>query len=100
MPKKHVPNPRLKTYTTLDLECAIKESKGGNKTIHVVSRDCGIPYHTLHSRIRGPRGATQNGIVGHPKAIPAEQESRLALHLETMEKWGFGLSKKEVNDIV
>lgn len=55
----------------------------------------GIPVSTLNNRLKGRRGAKSSNL-GRDTAIPWNIEAKLAAHIKTMEKWGFGLSKQEI----
>lgn len=87
------------TYTKEDLASAINEVNAGRKTIYSASKQFKIPYVTLYSRIRGIRGKKQDN-KGRPINIPIADETKLANGLKTLEKWGFGLSRKEVFEVV
>lgn len=86
-----------KKYTKADLELAINEAK--RTTIYRASKMYAIPYVTLHSRIKGIRGAKKEE-KGRPITIPIEDETRLANCLKIAEKWGYGFSRKEVIELV
>lgn len=40
------------------------------------------------------------GVAGRKPAIPRSEEEELANSLKTMTKWGFGLTKEEIKDVV
>lgn len=71
----------------------------GRRTIYGASKQFKIPYVTLYSRIKGIRGKKKHN-KGRPTNIPITEEMKLANGLRTLEKWGFGLSRKEVFELV
>lgn len=95
----------INSYSRDDLQLAIKEVKEGTKTTRGAAIHYNIPRSTLRHYISGTRG--QKGIVssnnhggGGRTALRKEEEEELAAGLKIMEKWGYGLSKSEVLDIV
>ncbi|KAK9753756.1 CENP-B N-terminal DNA-binding domain [Popillia japonica] len=58
-----------------------------------------IPRSTLCDHNRGRRGVKSKSS-GRTTDIPLEQEMLIAESIKTMEKWGFGLSRREVFDMV
>lgn len=69
-------------------------------TLYKASKKYDIPpYVTLYSHHKGPRGKKQSK-KGLPTTIPRLHEEKLAEGLRTLEKWGFGLSRKEVLETV
>lgn len=93
------PNAADPKYTKEDLTSAINEVNKGQSTIYGASKRYKIPYVTLHSRIKGIRGKKKEN-KGRPTSIPIAEELKLANGLKTLEKWGFGLSRKEVFEVV
>lgn len=49
--------------------------------------------------MKGNRGQKSKGF-GRSTVIPYQQEIELANHIKIMEKWGFGLTRKEVLEVV
>lgn len=90
---------RGKSYTKETLERAMEEVKSGIITAYKASQKYGIPMMTLNYRIRGMRGKKSN-TQGRSTVIPLEMENELASGIRTMEKWGWGLSRKEIFRIV
>ncbi|XP_031329207.1 uncharacterized protein LOC116160201 [Photinus pyralis] len=90
--KKGTKDPK---YLFENLELAIRECQAGHMTIYKASTTYNIPYSTIYSRVKNLRGAKKN-CKGRLTALTSKQEDELAAGLTTLEKWGFGLSKKEV----
>ncbi|KAJ8910758.1 hypothetical protein NQ315_009065, partial [Exocentrus adspersus] len=61
-----------------------------------------IPRETLRNHLKGRRG--KNGPTvgggGRPTALSVAAENELAECVRTMAKWGFGLNRTEVMDLV
>lgn len=90
---------RAKKYTKENLKTAIEEVKRGAATLYGAARKHGIPKSTLHDHIFGKTGLKSQSL-GRAFALQIEQERELADGLKTLERWGFGLSRKEVIDLV
>lgn len=90
---------RTKNYTKDDLISAIREIEGGLMTLHGAAKRYKIPKSTLHDHFKGTHGL-KSQTLGRDLAISLEHERALANGLKTLEKWGFGLSRKEVLFIV
>lgn len=86
-------------YTREDLHLAENDVVTGRKTIYGACKQYNIPYVTLYSRVKGIRGKKKQ-YKGRPTNIPFDEEVKLANGLKTLEKWGFGLSRKEVFQVV
>lgn len=91
-------------YSRDVLEKAVEDVKNGNRTTREAARFYEIPRSTLRHYVNGTRGrgtVSQNGVGGGGAiALPREYENQLAQCLRTLEKWGFGLSRDEVMDMV
>lgn len=91
-------------YSRVDLENAIQDVKNNVKRLNTAAKHYNIPRTTLKHYVCGTRGKGRvaiNGKGGGGKLeIPLEDEAKLATSLITMEKWGFGLSRDEVFDVV
>lgn len=86
------------SYSKETLDNALDEIHRGCLTLHQAAEKYEIPYSTLQSRKKGRRGKSSS--QGRQTAIPEEYERKLAEGLITMEKWGWGLCRKEVLNIV
>ncbi|KAG5897656.1 hypothetical protein JTB14_024485 [Gonioctena quinquepunctata] len=61
-----------------------------------------VPRSTIQLRVRGwtnrqPRGKSPSG---KPRVFPIDVEIKLAENIKTMNRWGFGLTRKELLDTV
>ncbi|KAB0790628.1 hypothetical protein PPYR_14930, partial [Photinus pyralis] len=90
---------RAKTYTHDQLLEAMNEVKLGRRTVAQASRIYAIPINTLIDHIKGRRGKLSS-TFGRPTALTLQDESKLADYLRKLEKHGFGLSRREVMDLV
>lgn len=81
------------------LNRAIEEVRAGRLTIHKASTLYGIPFSTLYCRIKGTRGVIKKS-KGRRKALTDNIENVLATSVKTLAKWGFGLSRKEILELV
>lgn len=77
----------------------------GNISVYGAAKRYNIPRTTLRHYINGTRG--HKGIVaeggrggGGKLAIDFDVEHKLAMLLTEMQKWGYGLSREEVLDLV
>lgn len=86
-------------YSETDIKKAIETMKTDKITIKEAAIKFGIPYHTLYCRVIGKRGQKRTGR-GTITVFTSQEETELADGIKTMEKWGFGLSRKEVLKIV
>lgn len=84
-----------KEYSKQQLEDAISAVRAKQMTIYRASKHYRIPQATLFKRIKGLRGV-KSLTMGRSPAIPLEIEAKMAACIKTMERWGFGLSKKEI----
>lgn len=90
---------RATQYTKEVLHSVLNEIVSGERTILGASKHYQIPYSTLQSHLRKKRGEKSKSF-GRPTAIPIEEETVLAEGIKTMSKWGFGLSRHEVMELV
>src|SRR5258705_11092909 len=81
-------------YSQDNLKEAVEAVRSKQMTLYGASNFYEIPKPTLFERVKGLRGV-KSASMGRPTAISHEIEARMAAHIKTMEKWGFGLSKKE-----
>lgn len=86
-------------YSEERLSRAIEEIRAGRLTIHKASTLYGIPFSTLYCRIKGTRGVIKKS-KGRRTALDKNIENMLATSIKTLAKWGFGLSRKEILELV
>jgi hypothetical protein len=89
--RKRPPN---KNYDMGSLQ-AMREVDGKRMTMYRASKGFKVPLSTLYSRIKGLRGV-KSSTKGRTTALSQEEERKLVFGLTTLEKWGFGLSRKEI----
>lgn len=94
--------PKIKSYSTEDLNKAITAVKNGELSYKKASQLYRIPRSTLIARCKGwkNRPASGRDRPGRVPDLSQETEAELAQHLETLNNWGFGLSRKEVLNTV
>lgn len=90
---------RAQKYSKENLEEAIRRVQAREITIYRAVLIYNIPKTTLFNRLKGNRGQKSKSF-GRSTAIPYQQEIELANHIKIMEKWGFGLTRKEVLEVV
>lgn len=90
---------RGSAYNQETLQMAIELVKTGQLTIYRASKTYNIPKNTLADHVKGRRGQKSNSY-GRPTDIRLQEETVLADGIRTMEKWGFGLSRREVLNVV
>ncbi|XP_063226844.1 uncharacterized protein LOC134533298 [Bacillus rossius redtenbacheri] len=81
-------------YSKDDIIIAIRQVQSGELTVYKAAKVYGIPKPTLYMHVHGRRGVKSKSM-GRPTALPEEDERKIAEAVKIMEKWGFGLSKKE-----
>lgn len=86
---------RGSNYSKADLQNAVNEIRRGALSIHRAHTMYNIPKTTLFYHLKGIRGK-KSETQGRAPIIPKEDETRLANALRSMEKWGFGISRKEL----
>lgn len=87
------------SYSKDDLKAATDAVKNGTLSLCRASVVHKIPKSTLFKHVMGQRGI-KSKTMGRQTALPPEIERNIANNIKTMEKWGFGLSKKEVLEII
>ncbi|KAL0803352.1 hypothetical protein ABMA28_017415 [Loxostege sticticalis] len=96
MPSKYKKK-KIAQYTEEDLANAIREVTQNGSSMYAAAKKYQIPTTTLYDKIKGNYNTN---VVGRPVAIPLELESQLANAIRILEKWGFGLSREEVMNVV
>ena len=74
----------------------MEDVKSGRMTLYRAAKLYRIPEATLFKHLKGLRGV-KSQTLGRPTAVPFHEEKEC---LKLMEKWGFGLSKKEVLETI
>ncbi|XP_062565633.1 uncharacterized protein LOC134227939 [Armigeres subalbatus] len=85
----------LSTYSKEALNDAATAVRDHRMSLAESARFYNIPKPTLFRHIKGLSGI-KSSSRGRSTAIPFEVEARMASCIKTMEKWGYGLSKKEI----
>lgn len=87
------------SYTPQTLKIAVEQIKAKTLTVKAASEIYKIPSTTLKDHVKGRRGE-KSSTFGRSQDLSAEAEKKIAAALCAMEKWGFGLSRIEVLDLV
>lgn len=90
---------RGQSYTKESLLEAVNNIRIGVCTISKASQQYNIPRTTISSYLRGHRGL-KSTTYGRPTALDPNVEKKIADNLRVMEKYGFGLSRNEVLNLV
>lgn len=90
-------------WTQEDMEKAVQAVKDGIP-LRKVAIQFNVPRSTLLLKAKGWKGRRSTldttRVGGRPNAIPLIEEEKLAKYLKIMGKWGFGLTKIAVLNIV
>lgn len=86
-------------YSQETLTIAIDLVKSGSLTTYRASKIYKIPKNTLADHVKGRRGKLSS-TYGRRTDFTPEEEKSLADCIRCMEKWGFGLTRKEIIQIV
>lgn len=100
MPRKKVVAP--KSYTKQDLEDALLQIRQNVCSVKKAASNFKIPRSTLIAHLKGwkNRSVTRNKKPGRQVDLSEEVEKTLAEHIRTLNRWGFGLSRKEIIALV
>jgi hypothetical protein len=90
---------RATSYSRDLLLTVVADIQRGVITTTQASKLHNIPITTIRDRIKKRRGL-KSFSLGKRTALSSEDEIRLANCIRTMEKWGFGLSRREVIEAV
>ncbi|KAJ8871197.1 hypothetical protein PR048_027503 [Dryococelus australis] len=74
---------------------AVEEVKSGRKLVYSPSKHYTIPLLTIIDHVKGRWGVKLKSH-GRPTVFSFEEEKKMAANFKSMEKYGFGLSRKEV----
>lgn len=86
-------------YTKDALMQAVEEVRSGNMSGYRAAKYFNIPRMTIIDHLKGRRGVKSSSF-GRPPVLSIETEKKLADLLHIMERNGFGLSRKEVVELV
>lgn len=86
-------------YSKDVLHMALEDIRKNRKTVSTASQYFNIPKATLYDHLKGRRGMKSNNM-GRPTALTTAIEKKLSELLRTMDKYGYGLSRKEVLTLV
>lgn len=87
------------SYVEASLKSALHAVRCGQMTVYKASKEFHVPYSTIYTHWKGVRGVVKKG-KGRTTALSSEQEAKLANGIKCLEKWGFGLSRKETLELV
>jgi len=90
---------KASSYTQEDLHAALEAIGNGTISLKRASVMYKIPKSTLSDHKKGRRGVKSRSL-GRMTDIPMAQEIIIAESIKAMEKWGFGLSRREVLGMV
>ncbi|XP_029348308.1 jerky protein-like [Acyrthosiphon pisum] len=90
---------RATKYSKSDLKTAVEKIVAGTLTYTAASTMYNIPRPTLYAHSKGSRGMKSNSM-GRATVLSPDIEHRLSESLKIMEKYGYGLSRREVLDLV
>lgn len=90
---------RSTTYTKDQLREATEDVKSGRRTSYQASIFYKIPRMTIMDRVKHRHGF-KSSTLGKATTFPEVMELKIAANLRVMEKYGFGLSRKEVIQLV
>ncbi|CAG4972592.1 unnamed protein product [Parnassius apollo] len=96
MPRNYIRKSlRATSYTPEDVAKAVEKVKRKELTLYGAAKFYKISIATLHIGFNKKTGV-KSDTLGRPPVFDHETETRLANGLKVLEKWGFGLSRKEV----
>lgn len=90
---------RATKYTAEVLQRVVEDVSKGVITIRGASKTYNIPTTTIRDHVKKKRGL-KSCNMGRSPAIPVDLEVKLADGIKSLEKWGFGLSRYEIMEIV
>lgn len=87
------------SYTRQDLQDAVDAVKSKRLTLTEASVRFSVPKPTIADHAKNRRGV-KSKTFGRPTALSLEAENQLGRLIKLMEKYGYGLSKKNVLQLV
>lgn len=99
MVRKYIKKRPVASYSEADVQKALAQVESNVNSVRKIAEKFGIPYQTLYCRYVGTRGKKRIGR-GRTTVLSKEHEESLANGLRLFEKWGFGLMRFEIFDIV
>lgn len=86
---------RVTNYSKSDLKTAVNKLVAGTLTYNAASTMYNIPRPTLYAHSKGLQGIKSNSM-GRATVLSPDIEYRLSESLKIMEKYCYGLSRREV----
>lgn len=99
MVRNYIRKKAAPSYSKDDLKNAVREVKIGNLTLYRAAILYKIPKATLFTHVKDKRGK-KSKTGGRPCILPYDVELKMANGIKTLEKWGMGLSKNEVLQLI
>ncbi|CAK1603400.1 unnamed protein product [Parnassius mnemosyne] len=99
MPRKYIRKSDRSRYDYDKLTEAVNAVKNGTISAYTASKQYNIPRTTIVNRVYDRKGL-KSKTLGRCTALPRDVEETLAENLHVMEKSGFGLTRKEVIELV
>ncbi|CAH2011313.1 unnamed protein product [Acanthoscelides obtectus] len=86
-------------YSKNDLKEAVQAVQRGTLTLYRAALLYKIPKATLFTHVKDKRGIKSN-TGGRAPALPYDVEQKFSNSIKILEKWGMGLSKREVLQLI
>lgn len=86
-------------YSKIDLSFAMDAVKSKRMTVCAAAKQYKIPRPTLYDHINGRRGI-KSKTMGRSTALGPQLEEKLSNLIRIMDKYGQGLSRKEILNLV
>ncbi|KAJ8707707.1 hypothetical protein PYW07_017245 [Mythimna separata] len=99
MPRNYIRKTNKAAYSDEKLQNAILAVKNRTMSAYTASKHYNIPRSTIVNRIYERRGFKSN-TLGRSTVLSNEVEKSLAKNIHIMEKYGFGLTRKELLEVV
>ena len=85
------------SWTKEKMDDALSDITNNQMTVYKAAQHYKIPQTTLWRHVRNP---TKSFKVGAPTALTADQEKEIVAICQVFAEWGFGLTKKDVINVV
>ena len=104
MPRKYIRTSNRGIYGKHSIAHAVPAMKSGNLSFRgaAKAKQYNIPKSTLERHVNGKvkHDATETKSLGAAPCLPLEVEVKIATHILTLEKYGFGLQTMEARQLV